>query len=61
MAAKSEFKRPQLQKGIGKAGLFSLAFGAMIGVGWVTAMGTWLSNAGPLGSIIAFAIGGTPP
>lgn len=53
-----EFKRPQLQKGVSKAGLFSLAFGAMIGVGWVTAMGTWLSNAGPLGAIIAFALGG---
>lgn len=52
------FKRPQLQKGIGKAGLFSLAFGAMIGVGWITAMGIWLSNAGPLGAIIAFLLGG---
>ena len=51
-------ERPQLQKGVGKAGLFSLAFGAMIGVGWVTAMGSWLTNAGPLGAAIAFAIGG---
>jgi APA family basic amino acid/polyamine antiporter len=58
MKSPSEFKRPQLQKGIGKAGLFSLAFGAMIGVGWVTAMGTWLSNAGPVGAIIAFILGG---
>ncbi len=52
------FQRPQLQKGIGKAGLFSLAFGAMIGVGWVTAMGSWLTNAGPVGACIAFALGG---
>jgi amino acid transporter len=51
-------KRPELQKGIGKAGMFSLAFGAMIGVGWVTAMGTWLSSAGPVGAVIAFALGG---
>jgi APA family basic amino acid/polyamine antiporter len=58
MTSDTEFKRPQLQKGIGKAGLFSLAFGAMIGVGWVTAMGSWLANAGPVGAIIAFAIGG---
>jgi amino acid transporter len=58
MTATKKFERPQLQKGIGKAALFSLAFGAMIGVGWVTAMGTWLSNAGPLGAIIAFALGG---
>lgn len=58
MTQNTASQRPQLQKGIGKAGLFSLAFGAMIGVGWVTAMGTWLSNAGPLGAIIAFALGG---
>ncbi len=53
-----KYLRPQLQKGIGKAGMFSLAFGAMIGVGWVTAMGTWLSNAGPVGAVIAFTLGG---
>ncbi|MFB0907803.1 MAG: hypothetical protein QMB03_05900, partial [Spirosomataceae bacterium] len=58
MTPQTEFQRPQLHKGIGKAGMFSLAFGAMIGVGWVTAMGSWLSNAGPLGSVIAFALGG---
>lgn len=37
---------------------FALAFGSMIGVGWVTAMGGWLTQAGPLGAIIAFVIGG---
>lgn len=58
MISQTKFQRPQLQKGIGKAGMFSLAFGAMIGVGWVTAMGSWLSNAGPLGAVIAFALGG---
>jgi amino acid transporter len=58
MASKNDYKRPQLEKGIGKSAMFSLAFVAMIGVGWVTAMGTWLSNAGPLGAIIAFALGG---
>ncbi len=58
MNPQDEFQRPQLKKGIGKAGMFSLAFGAMIGVGWITAMGSWLSNAGPLGAVIAFALGG---
>jgi len=58
MTSPTEFQRPQLRKGIGKAGLFSLAFGAMIGVGWVTAMGSWLTNAGPVGAIIAFLLGG---
>lgn len=58
MISKTKFNRPHLQKGISKAGLFSLAFGAMIGVGWVTAMGFWLSSAGPLGAAIAFVLGG---
>lgn len=51
-------ERATLKKGISKVGFFCLAFGAMIGVGWVTAMGPWLRTAGPLGAAIAFAIGG---
>ena len=37
----------------------ALAFGAMIGWSWVLITGVWLSAAGPLGTIIAFAVGGT--
>jgi amino acid transporter len=37
---------------------FALAFGSMIGVGWVTAMGSWLTQAGPAGAIVAFLGGG---
>ena len=51
-------ERPGLRKEIGKVGFFCLAFGAMIGVGWVTAMGPWLRTAGPLGAAIAFVLGG---
>ncbi|HRW99583.1 MAG TPA: APC family permease [Cyclobacteriaceae bacterium] len=51
-------ERASLKKDISKVGFFCLAFGAMIGVGWVTAMGPWLRTAGPMGSAIAFAIGG---
>lgn len=50
--------RAELKKEISKIGFFCLAFGAMIGVGWVTAMGPWLKTAGPLGASIAFALGG---
>lgn len=39
--------------------IFVIAFGAMIGWGWVINSGDWLSNAGVLGSIAAFLIGGT--
>ncbi len=32
-------------------------FGTIIGVGWITASGSWLQNAGTIGAIIAFAGG----
>lgn len=50
--------RPELKKEISRIGFFCLAFGAMIGVGWVTAMGPWLRTAGPAGASVAFTIGG---
>ncbi len=50
--------RPTLQRGIDRLGFFALAFGSMIGVGWVTALGTWLHAAGPLGAVLGFLAGG---
>ncbi len=50
--------RPELRRGIGRIGFFALAFGSMIGVGWVTALGTWLQSAGPLGAVLGFLAGG---
>ena len=38
--------------------LFTLAFGTIVGVGWITVLGIWVAGGGPLGAIIAFAIGG---
>lgn len=35
-----------------------LAFGAMIGWGWVVLSGNWIGSAGTLGAMIAFVIGG---
>lgn len=51
---KSKFDRV-----LGAKDIFAIAFGAMIGWGWVINSGDWLTNAGFLGSIIAFLIGGT--
>lgn len=51
-------ERPVLRKAIGSFSFFALAFGSMIGVGWVTAVGSWLTGAGPLGAMIAFIAGG---
>ncbi len=50
--------RPELQRSVRLSGFFALAFGSMIGVGWVTALGAWLSGAGPGGAIAAFLAGG---
>lgn len=47
-----------LKKELGLRQLFSLAFGTIIGVGWITVLGEWLAQAGSLGSVLAFAAGG---
>ena len=51
--------RPALKRAIGGFGFFALAFGSMIGVGWITALGGWFEQAGPVGAMLAFAAGGT--
>ncbi len=37
---------------------FALAFGTMVGAGWLVLMDDWLGRSGPLGAILGFAIGG---
>ncbi len=37
---------------------FALAFGTMIGVGWLVLMDDWLGRGGPWGAMLAFGIGG---
>jgi amino acid transporter len=37
---------------------FTLAFGTMVGVGWLVLMDDWLGRGGPLGAALAFALGG---
>ena len=51
-------QRPQLKHVIGRLGFFSLAFGSMIGVGWITGLKGMFEQAGPLGTTIAFVAGG---
>ncbi|WP_240374763.1 APC family permease [Bacillus piscicola] len=48
----------KLKKVLGRADALVLAFGAMIGWGWVVLSGDWVLEAGVLGAIIAFLIGG---
>ncbi|PRR81904.1 APC family permease [Clostridium vincentii] len=50
---KSKFDRVLNQKDI-----FAIAFGAMIGWGWVVMAGVWIRGAGTIGAILAFLLGG---
>ena len=49
---------PQLSRDIGASQFFTLAFGSIIGVGWVVALSAWLNQAGPVGAVIGFVGGG---
>ncbi|MCT4660621.1 MAG: APC family permease [Tissierellales bacterium] len=46
------------EKVLSKKDIFALAFGAMIGWGWVVLTGEWIQKAGAFGAIISFIIGG---
>ncbi|KMY55605.1 amino acid permease [Bacillus sp. FJAT-27231] len=45
-------------KTLGNRDVLALAFGAMIGWGWVVTTGLWITEAGSLGAILAFILGG---
>lgn len=44
---------------IGRNTLLAMGFGSMIGFGWVVLAGSWVIEAGSVGAILAFLIGGT--
>lgn len=48
----------KFDKVLNKSDVFVLAFGAMIGWGWVVLSGEWIQTAGTLGAILAFVFGG---
>src|SRR5262245_8908811 len=37
---------------------FTLAFGTMVGTGWLVVMDDWLRRGGSLGALLGFALGG---
>lgn len=49
--------RAVLGQSVGASQFFTIAFGTIIGVGWVIYLGLWLQPAGPLGAVIGFAAG----
>ena len=51
-------KTSEFDKVLGAWDILVIAFGAMIGWGWVVSSGNWIESGGVLGAAIAFAIGG---
>src|SRR5262245_60740666 len=49
---------PSLRKELGAVQCFTMGYGAIVGVGWLIVLGSWLGQAGPLGAMIALAAGG---
>ncbi len=55
----SSDNQDELKANLTSLELFSLAFGAIIGVSWVILVGDWISSAGSIGAITAFVLGGS--
>lgn len=51
-------KKEKFKKVMGATDILVVAFGAMIGWGWVVSSGGWIEKAGVIGTIIGFIIGG---
>lgn len=50
--------KQQAEKVLSRVDVLALAFGAMIGWGWVVLAGEWIREAGLIGSVLAFVGGG---
>ena len=51
-------KKSEFDKVFSAWDILVIAFGAMIGWGWVVSSGTWIDAGGVVGAALAFAIGG---
>src|SRR5689334_13091424 len=54
----SSVTAPSLARKLRTVDYFTLAFGTMVGTGWLVVMDDWLRRGGPLGAIAGFAVGG---
>ena len=52
-----ESQRHELKRALGMKDVLALAFGTMIGWGWIMLAGQWVADAGVVGAILAFVIG----
>ena len=51
-------KKSEFDKVFSSWDILVIAFGAMIGWGWVVSSGDWISSGGVLGAVLGFLIGG---
>ncbi len=50
--------RQELKKALNMKDVLALAFGTMIGWGWIMLAGAWVGNGGTIGAVLAFTLGG---
>ena len=50
--------RQELQRSLNMKDVLALAFGTMIGWGWIMLAGSWVGHGGSIGAMIAFGFGG---
>jgi basic amino acid/polyamine antiporter, APA family len=48
----------ELKRSLGTVQFFSIGFGTIVGVGWIVYLGLWFQQAGPVGTMVAFLLGG---
>lgn len=53
-----ENKNPTLRHALHAKEYFTLAFGSMVGVGWMVVIDDWLARGGAVGAMLGFLIGG---
>lgn len=51
-------ERHRLKRSLGRVEIFALAFGTMVGWGWIILPCGWIESGGVLGAVLAIAIGG---
>ena len=58
MMENQQIEKVTFDRVLSRKNVFAIAFGAMIGWGWVVMAGQWIRQAGTLGAITAFIAGG---
>ena len=58
MLEKTQSEHPRFARVLKARAVLALSFSAMIGWSWVLMTGYWVDNAGSLGTLLAFAVGG---